>query len=721
VPGGAFPAARREGGFWLAALGSGWVIRIDGSVRRLRVVVLRLLGSMLVAFALVAVGRPASAAVTTLYVDRSNPACSDKGSGTQAAPYCTINAGAQAAVAGQTVLVNTGTYPESVTVKNSGTASAPIVISAAPGASVVVNGGGTLTHGFTLSGKSYVTIQGFTVTSTTGDGIYLSNGSHDTIAYNRATLAGRPVKGSIKAGIHLSGTTNSLITHNTCDHDTVAGIYLTSSANGNTIVQNLTTNNAAGYQRLAPGIDVRTASNVVANNVSHDNEDTGLQFYTGASSNLVYGNVSYNNGDHGIDDLNAPNQVIIGNSIYKNVTAGINLEGSSTGGTVENNVSVDNGINSPRTSSNIRIDAQSIVGATMNFDLVFLHQKSVQLIWGKTSYSTLAAFQAATGQEANGIEADPLWNSPTTGDFTLRAGSPAIDAANAAIGGEPTTDILGNPRVDDPATPNTGVGPRTYDDRGAYEFQPGGPPPEAPPTAALSVSPSSGAAPLSVTADASGSTDADTTPIATYTFDFGDGTVVGPQAGATATHTYAAAGTYTVSVTATDTAGLTSTPATAGVTVTTSVNLVGNPDFETGLTGWNTSGSDSGATLTRVADAHSGSWAAHLANTAGVNATCTLNDSPNWVAKTVAGTYTATMWVKASTGGQTLKLRFREYNGSTLVGTGTTTLALTTAWQPVTLTYVPSAPGASTLDLNAYVSKAPSGFSFNVDDVSVTV
>ena len=67
-------------------------------------------------------------------------------------------------------------------------------------------------------------------------------------------------------------------------------------------MRNLTTNNAAGYARLAPGIDVRTSSNVVADNVSHDNEDSGLQFYTGASSNLVYGNVSYDNGDHGIDD-----------------------------------------------------------------------------------------------------------------------------------------------------------------------------------------------------------------------------------------------------------------------------------------------------------------------------------------------------------------------------------------------------------------------------------
>ncbi len=73
--------------------------------------------------------------------------------------------------------------------------------------------------------------------------------------------------------------------------------------------------------------------------------------------------------------------------------------------------------------------------------------------------------------------------------------------------------------------------------------------------AALALSPTSGAAPLTVVADASASTDTDSSPIATYTFDFGDGTTVGPQSKATASHKYAAAGSYAVSVTVADTKG----------------------------------------------------------------------------------------------------------------------------------------------------------------------
>ena len=48
----------------------------------------------------------------------------------------------------------------------------------------------------------------------------------------------------------------------------------------------------------------RSPGNVVSGNVTHDNEDSGIQLYTGGNNNLVTLNVTYNNGDHGIDNLN---------------------------------------------------------------------------------------------------------------------------------------------------------------------------------------------------------------------------------------------------------------------------------------------------------------------------------------------------------------------------------------------------------------------------------
>src|SRR6202171_1115061 len=84
------------------------------------------------------------------------------------------------------------------------------------------------------------------------------------------------------------------------------------------------------------------------------------------------------------------------------------------------------------------------------------------------------------------------------------------------------------------------------------------PAPDFAPVGVLTLSVSSVSA-LTVTADASGSTDTDQTPIAKVIFNFGDGTTVTAQSGMTATHTYANPGTYTVSVAVIDTAHLSST------------------------------------------------------------------------------------------------------------------------------------------------------------------
>ena len=73
--------------------------------------------------------------------------------------------------------------------------------------------------------------------------------------------------------------------------------------------------------------------------------------------------------------------------------------------------------------------------------------------------------------------------------------------------------------------------------------------------------------PLAVTADASGSSDPDG-PVASYRFDFGDGTVVGPLQTPTATHTYTVVGSFIATVIVADDAGVADT-ATASVSVTT--------------------------------------------------------------------------------------------------------------------------------------------------------
>jgi PKD repeat protein len=95
--------------------------------------------------------------------------------------------------------------------------------------------------------------------------------------------------------------------------------------------------------------------------------------------------------------------------------------------------------------------------------------------------------------------------------------------------------------------------------------------PNVPPVVQLSVSPTSGVAPVAVTASTAGST-APNGSIASTTINFGDGTIV---SAVSATHTYSKAGVYTVTATVTDNLGISSsatgTVTAAGVVVTSPV------------------------------------------------------------------------------------------------------------------------------------------------------
>jgi parallel beta-helix repeat protein len=925
----------------------------------------------------------AEAGAATLVVDEQHAGCSDSGAATPAQPLCTISAAAARVTAGTIVEVSTGTYDEQVSVTRSGTSTAPVVFRADPGETVTVRGG---KYGFYVAGRNWVTVEGFQVTDTTSDGIHVSsNSTNIKVLGNSVSLAGEPASGFAAKGISVTDTTDTVVRGNTVTRNTNYGIYVATGTR-NTVVDNVVAFNAKVYTRAASGIRLHGASgNTVAGNRAHDNEDSGIELVTGSNDNLVVNNVAYDNGDHGIDILDARNQRVVSNTVHRNLTAGINAEGGSTGTLLANNVSVDNGINSPRTKGNVRVDSTSTLGSSMDYDVVHLRTAGVMAVWDSQSYSSLSDLQVMTGQETHGIQADPRWRDPAADDFQLTAGSPAVDSANSAASGHASTDAGGAARVDDLTVANTGVGPRAYDDRGAFERQPEPVPPTAAlsvtpdsgvidldvtadasgsadvdgtiasyrfdfgdgspsgpqssptaahtyratgtytvrltvtdddgltatttrtvtvvdvgPTAQLTVTPNTGRVPLTVTADASASTDPSATPIASYTFHFGDGSpavgpqpeptathqytvpgtyvvtvtvrdtagqssqatvevtpfgsnmpptaglsvtpssgvvdldvtadasassdpdgtivsyrfdfgdgspIVGPQSGHTAGHTYRAEGTYTVRVTVIDDAGGTASAAAevtvddlppdarlsvvpeAGLapmdvtadasgsretddtriatyafdfgdgspvvgpqasptaahryelagayTVTVTVrdtagnastatdqvivrpNLVGNPGFESDTAGWNTSGGGATASLTRVAGGRSGGWAAALVNTGTATATCTLNDAPNWVRTSAAGTYRASVWVRAETPGATLKLRLREYSAGAAVGSVTEQLALSTAWQPVAVTYVPAAPGASTLDLNVYVIGAQPGTCFYADDAVI--
>jgi len=121
--------------------------------------------------------------------------------------------------------------------------------------------------------------------------------------------------------------------------------------------------------------------------------------------------------------------------------------------------------------------------------------------------------------------------------FTTVAVIASITLAGCGGGGSSSTGNNGGGSQNSPPTAAGGAGQA----------------PNQPPLAQLSVTPTSGQAPLSVSADASSSSDPDGT-IASTKIDFGDGI---SESTATATHVFGTPGTYTVTTTVTDNDGLT--------------------------------------------------------------------------------------------------------------------------------------------------------------------
>ena len=189
--------------------------------------------------------------------------------------------------------------------------------------------------------------------------------------------------------------------------------------------------------------------------------------------------------------------------------------------------------------------------------------------WGEfnTSNNQLSTSNSTTGTFNVGVNGTITANVPLSG-----VGNPTI----------PITDVNGTPAVTNPygltiagegvigsglvftqpmdRAPDTGYGQNWAVC----------PPPNNAPTAVLTATPTSGTAPLNVKFDGSGSYDPDPgDSIASYTFDFGDGSAPVTQSAPTIQHTYSAAGDYPARLTVTDSHGLASTN-TAEVTISVS-------------------------------------------------------------------------------------------------------------------------------------------------------
>ena len=409
-------------------------------------------------------------------------------------------------------------------------------------------------YGVKLSGRSWVTLDGFTVTHADDRGIYLSSSS------NQCTVSGNTISFSYSYGVQLSAATGGRITGNVVSDHLNHGIYLSSSTTGVLVDGNECFRNSRAGGSAANGIVCSgSSSNRIERNRLHDNSGAGVQITSSSNNCVLVQNRSWRNGLHGFQVSGSTGVHHVGDVAWGNTRRGFSFEGTSTGACVNNVIAADNGITANEYDVYVELGAFS--GFISNDNVIWNSTAQAPVRWGSTAYATLAAFLAATGNDSRSTQASPRFVSAATGDFHVGAGSSAIDAANASVADWPPLDAEGRARADDPSTQDRGLGSVSFADRGALEFAPSA----TGPTARVSVTPPAGAAPLDVLADASRST-SPTSTIDSYRFDFGDGVVVGPGVGSMASHTFAA-GTWTLTLTVVDGLGAVATTTTS-ITVT---------------------------------------------------------------------------------------------------------------------------------------------------------
>ena len=240
-------------------------------------------------------------------------------------------------------------------------------------------------------------------------------------------------------GCHAFGTTNQGF----------AGIYI-HDASDNEVNGNFVYNNQRGITVYDYGGD----RNRILNNVVHDNLYQGIFIYRSTEGNLVANNTLYHN--------NPGIQLGGGGEYYD----------CGSGNRIMNNIVQPSPGGACILSANYGFPGVLPAGTELESNLYFAPDAMVGQIDG-VFYTTLAEWQAETGQDAVSLYGDPLFVDGGA-DFHLLGTSPAIDAGSDVP--EVTRDMDGDIRPKgaayDIGAYETGMGPGTCFIGAATSFTP---------------------------------------------------------------------------------------------------------------------------------------------------------------------------------------------------------------------------------------------------------
>ena len=352
---------------------------------------------------------------TTYYANTYPFACSgstDTGDGSQANPFCLVQDAVDAAAPGDTIdVLGTSGYSSQapVTVRTSDLTIVGI------GSSAWIDTNST-TPALTLDGVTGVTVTNLMLTASGAPAVNIVGSSGVTLD---ASLV------SESLGTHQA--VNTLAVDGTSHDVTVSRTYL----------------DTGGWWDGANAVSVAAgASNVTL------------------ASNVLAGAGIAATGVSGLD--------VTGNTIQRGCSTGIDIEGTSTGVSLQNNLledanpttdSMTGGFastcttNSQTWAPDITVSADASTGTTADYNDFYVYgtDATAPYSWAGTTYPTLAGFRTGATQGSHdtndSVQATPItlrWNQSTQADVDLHTGSAAIGSANPSAPGALATDFYGS-------------------------------------------------------------------------------------------------------------------------------------------------------------------------------------------------------------------------------------------------------------------------------------
>jgi len=216
--------------------------------------------------------------------------------------YSTIQAAVDAAIAGDTICVASGTYYENVVIAK------PLTLKGAGSDITIIDGGGRGT-GVKITADN-VNVSGFTIRNS-GHGVHLYKCNGANVSSNKITL-------NKNNGIYVQSSSGNNIGGNTITSNNLSGLFIQDSS-GNTIIDNVIASNAFDGVYLyysnnnsvssntitshvnLPATSLEGSDNNTINNNTISGNEVGISLYDGSNGNTIMGNTILNSGYIGVE------------------------------------------------------------------------------------------------------------------------------------------------------------------------------------------------------------------------------------------------------------------------------------------------------------------------------------------------------------------------------------------------------------------------------------